>query len=155
MKNLMVVALVLISAPAFADGFVCQTRNSDLNVQVYNNTDSSKGTRNAAVLVLSDPEATAGNKTIARFTDVAGTLTSANSSFVADVDLRFKDQSKKSALVAGQVQLQDLDTVKLDVAFSYTQPLKAGDNVNGELTLDSRAGEHIVLDVLCQRYLKN
>jgi hypothetical protein len=155
MKNLMVVALILISAPAFADGFVCQTRNGDLNVKAYNNTDSSKGTRNAAVLLLSDPEAATGNKTIARFTDVTGTLTNAGSSFSANVDLRFKDLSNKTALVAGQVQLQQLDTVKLDVDFSYAQPLPAGENVNGELTLNTRAGDRIVLDMLCQRYLKN
>ena len=36
MKYLMVAVLVLISAPAFADGFVCQTRNGDLNVKLYN-----------------------------------------------------------------------------------------------------------------------
>jgi hypothetical protein len=155
MKHIIVTALVLISTSAFADGFVCQTRNGDLDVKVYNNTDASRGTRAAAVLVLSDPEATAGNKTVARFTGAAGTLTNTGSSYMANVDLRFSDLNNKTALVAGRVQLQELDTVKLDVDFSYSQPLPAGESVNGELTLNTRAGDHIVMDVLCSRYLKN
>jgi hypothetical protein len=155
MKNLMVATLLLISAPAFADGFVCQTSNGDLDIKVYNNTDASQGTRTGAILVLSNPEESQGDQTIARFKDAKGTLSNSASTYTANVDLRFKDQSNKDALVAGQVTLADLDTVELYVAFSYAQPVAAGDTVDGELTLNTRGGDSIQFDVSCTRYLKN
>src|SRR3984957_6786176 len=107
MKTLMVVALVLGTASsAFADGFVCQAKNGSLTVKAYNNTQPSIGTRTAAVLVLSDPETNAGEQTIARFTDVKGTLSSSGATYTANIDLRFKDQKNKEALVAGKIALE-------------------------------------------------
>jgi len=49
------------SAAAHADGFVCQTVAGDLNIKAYNNTDATSGTRNAAVMVLSDPSVSGGH----------------------------------------------------------------------------------------------
>ena len=156
MKKTMVVAMMIAAtSSAFADGFVCQSRNSDLNVTVYNNTSADVGTRSAAVMILSDPDAAEGAKTIARFTDTKGLLTNKGSFYQANVDLRFKDQKNKEMLIAGRVQLQTLNTVELSVEFSYAQPLPAGQMVNGELTLNTRAGDKIDLDVTCQRYLKD
>ena len=116
MKKLMIIAtMIAATSSAFADGFVCQSRNGDLNVTVYNNTDADFGTRTAAVLILSDPDAAEGAKTIARFTDTKGLLTNKGSFYQANVDLRFKDQQNKEMLIAGRVQLQSLNTVELDV----------------------------------------
>jgi hypothetical protein len=156
MKSLIVVAAVLGAASsAFADGFVCHATNGSLTVLAYNNTNPSVGTRTAAVMVLSDPEANAGEKTIARFTDVKGTLSNSGASYMANVDLRFKDQKNKEALVAGKIALEDLDRVELDVVFSYSQPVQAGETVEGTVYLFPRAGGQINVDANCERYLKN
>jgi hypothetical protein len=108
-------------------------------------------------LVLSDSEAGAGSKTIARFTDVKGTLSSSGTVYSANVDLRFKDQSNKEALVAGKVALQDVDTmtVAVDYTFNQSPALKAGETVSGNLEVNTREGETLNFGLSCQRYLKN
>jgi len=157
MNKMLIVAIAVcaVSGSAYADGFVCQARNASLTVKAYNHTHAVEGTRSGAVVVLSDPEASAGEKTIARFTDAKGTLSSHGADYVANVDLRFKDQSNKEALVAGKVQLEDLDTVELSVDFSYSQPIAAGESVDGTIILNTRDGNSISLDASCERYLKN
>lgn len=156
MKTVLIAAMVLGAASsAFADGFVCQAKNGSLTVKAYNNTQPKAGTRTAAVLVLSDPEANAGEQTIARFTDVKGTLTNTGANYNANVDLRFKDQSKKEMLVAGKLALEELDTVELAVDFNYAAPVPAGQTVDGTITLNPRQGAPLSLDANCERYLKN
>jgi hypothetical protein len=156
MKMMMIAGLAMVAAAsAHADGFSCQTANGATNIKVYDHTQASEGTRTAAVMVLSDSGADAGSKTIARFTDVKGTLSSDSSSFLANVDLRFKDQSNKTALVDGKVELQDLDTIQVTIGFAFNEPVKAGDTVQGSLIMTTREGETIKTDLSCERYLKN
>jgi hypothetical protein len=155
MKKLMVVALVLGAASsAFADGFVCQTRNGSLTIKAYNKTDASEGTRNAAVMVVSDPEIRDGNKTIARFTDAKGTLINGGASYFGKVDLRMSDTSKQGRLIGG-TKLGQLESIQLDVDFKYSAPVEAGESLDGTIYLNKRDGSQIALDVECERYLKN
>ena len=154
MKKVLVIVLALASTSAFADGFVCQTRNNSLTVKAYNNTDASEGTRTAAIMVISDPEVKDGNKTIARFTETKGTVTSSSESYTANVDLRESDSNKAGRLIGG-TKLGQLDTIVLDVDFSYAQPVENGAEIDGVLHLNKRGGGEIALDVECERYLKN
>jgi len=78
---LVVAALGLIASQAKADGFVCNALDTDLTVKVYNHVNPELGTRNPAIMVVSDPSVNAGRKTIARFTDANLTLAKRSSVF--------------------------------------------------------------------------
>lgn len=150
----MIALFTLISSTvAMADGFVC-TSESGLNLKVYNHTDANAGTRTASVLVISDSSIGGGSKTIARFTDVKGTLSSSSQVYTANVDLRFTDSSRKGELIGG-TKLGQLDQIVLAVDFSYTQPMADGEQTSAQLTLVKRNGDEIVENVNCIRYLKN
>ncbi|MGE3974210.1 MAG: hypothetical protein AB7F59_06770 [Bdellovibrionales bacterium] len=146
-------ALLATASQAQADGWVCATESEDLKVQVYNQVQPELGTRTAAVMVLSDPRVSEGRKTIARFT-AGNTLSNQGASYVADVDLRRTDSSAKGELIAG-TKLGFIDSITLDVAFSYSRPVAAGTIVAGDLTILKRNGRVTQLEVACKRYLKN
>jgi hypothetical protein len=154
LSNILVLALATLSAPAFADGFTCQTNDGTVNVKIYNNTDPSVGTRVGAVMVLSDTGVGQGKKTIARFTDTNGTLASRSSVYVAKVDLRFNDSDLKGRNILG-TKLGNIDTITADIDFSYEAPAAAGEEVQGSLRIVRRSGNPIVADMTCERYLKN
>lgn len=155
MKTLLLAALALTSASAHADGFKCaDSAREGLNVTVYNHTDPSEGTRNAAVMVVSDSNIQYGNKTIARFKDASSTLANNGAYYVAKVDLRFNDSERKGELIGG-TKLGYLKQIKLDVEFSYASPVEVGTTVPGTLSLVKRDGEVININMDCQRYLKN
>jgi hypothetical protein len=152
MKMFAILALGFVtSSTALADGFVCA--NDEIVVKVYNNTDAAVGTRTAAVMVVSDPQVGAGRKTIARFTDANGLIQSNGASYTSNVDLRFGNSSRKGELIGG-TKLGELDTIQLDVDFSYSAPIAAGTHVAGLLTLNKRNGQSIELELDCKRYLK-
>lgn len=144
---------VLSSTVAMADGFVC-TSESGLNLKVYNHTNANQGTRTAAVMVISDSSVGAGNKVIARFTDVKGTLTSKSQIYTANVDLRFSDSNRKGELIGG-TKLGQLDQIELAVDFSYAEPMAHGEETKAFLTLIKRNGAELIESVSCLRYLKN
>ncbi len=143
----------LASSVAMADGFVCKSEGG-LTVKMYNNVTPSAGTRNAAVMILSDDSISYGRKTIARFTDVKGTLSNSGASYEANVDLRFNDIGRKGELVLG-TKLGELDRIYVDVAFSYADPVSALELVAGTITATKRNGEIIEQALECSRYLKN
>jgi hypothetical protein len=144
----------LVSASAFADGFRCQTENGDVRVIVYNNTHAEHGTRNGAAMVFSDPLVQYGRKTIARFSDVKGTLWNTGAHYEANVDLRFKDSSRKGEYIGG-TRLGYLDAIELNVDFNYAQPVRTGEYLSGKLLLIKRNGKQIEHNLDCIRYLKS
>jgi hypothetical protein len=152
-KVILALTVIAAATAARADGFVCQTE-SGLNVKVYNHTDASEGTRNGAMMILSDSTVGAGNKTVATFSHVKGTLASSSANYVADVDLRFSGSNRKGELLAG-TKLGEVDMIVLSVDFSYAAPVEAGVELTGELTLIKRNGQEIIEQASCQRYLKN
>lgn len=154
MKTVFTLFAVLVSANAHADGFQCEATKESLVVSVYNHTQPSEGTRNAAVMIVSDPTLQFGNKTIAKFSDVNSTLSNRGAYYVADVDLRFNDSGRKGELIGG-TKLGQLKHLKLDVDFSYGAPVDAGDSVPALLSLIKRNGDVIEIAMNCSRYLKN
>jgi hypothetical protein len=158
MKTLTILAALALTASfstaAHADGFTCQTADGSVNVKIYNNTDPSVGTRVAAIMVLSDPSISDGKKTIARFTDVNGTIESRGTTYVANVDLRFNDSSLKGRNFLG-TKLNNVDTITADIDFSYNSPVANGEEVKGSLRIARRSGAAIDAELSCVRYLKN
>lgn len=146
--------LSMVSGSAYADGFVCVNKQEALVAKVYNQTQPQLGTRNAAVMVLSDSSVNYGNKTIARFSQTNGTLTNDSSLYTANVDHRFNDSGRKGELIGG-TKIGALKFVVLDLDFSYARPVADGAFVRGELFLVKRNGQQIAIDMDCSRYLKN
>jgi hypothetical protein len=142
-----------LSGNAFADGFDCQTADGSTNVKIYNHVQAENGTRNGAIMILSNTAVSGGSKTIARFTDINGRLGSRSSVYVADVDLRFNDSNQKGKLLLG-TKLGFVNTITADLDFSYTTPVNAGEEVSGKLTIAKRDGNLIQANLVCTRYLK-
>ncbi len=153
MKALVISIALLAGTIAHADGFKCITE-SGLNIQVYNHTQAASGTRNAAIMVVSDANVGRGNKTIASFSDVKNTLSSKSATYIANVDLRVSESNRKGELIGG-TKLGYLSALVLEVNFSYVAPLAYGDKTSALLTLVKRDGQKLVEDVVCTRYLKN
>lgn len=159
MKNLnrigifLATAATLVSAQARADGFICGTDDRELEVQVYNQTDASRGTRNASVMILSDPSADDGSQVIARLDGSNADLSNNGSYYV--VQLKQAQETEASDVYVSAFQLSQIETITLDVHFSYEDPLPAGAPMDGTLTLVGTTGHQDRKPVSCVRYLKN
>jgi len=140
---------------AHADGFVCDTMNdARLRVKIYNHVDAEDGTRNPAIMILSDRTVQEGRKTIAKFTSETERLTRDGATYVADVDLRYGNSNRKGELILG-TKLGHVDTIQVDVDFTYGRPVSNGEKLLGEIVVLKRDGDKN-FDVLeCTRYLKN
>ena len=150
MKKLVFVAALLVGGTAMADVFVCQTLDGDLNFKIFNNTDPSVGTRNAAVMIISDPSVSYGNKTIATFSAEAATLSNEGTAYRGVVDLRRLSGGEN---IVG-TKLSNLKYVDVHVYFSYDRPLAVNEMVSGQLVLHKRDGTSFRERLECKRYLK-
>ncbi|MCX6119410.1 MAG: hypothetical protein NT027_17875 [Proteobacteria bacterium] len=148
----MLLAFASISATSFADGFKCQTVDESLNVKVFNQTEPSEGTRNAAIMILSNPEVSFGRKTIATF-EADGTLQNEAARYIAKVDQRFSGSNRDGELIGG-TKLGQLAKVVLKIDFSYAAPIEDGEEASATVSLFKRNGDRINLDAVCTRYLK-
>lgn len=153
MKALLISIALLSGTIAQADGFKCITE-SGLNIKVYNHTQPASGTRNAAIMVVSDANVGLGNKTIASFSDVKNTLSSKSATYTAKVDLRVLESNRKGELIGG-TKLGYLAALVLDVHFSYAAPLAHSEKTTAQLMLVKRDGQKLIEEAVCTRYLKN
>lgn len=147
------IAGLVLSQSALADGFVCENLEQGIRVKAFHKTQPELGTRNVAVMIVSDPSISVGRKTIATFQADDAVLTNQGSHYNAAVDLRFKASRRKGELI-GPTKLGELQNVKLDVAFSYAKPVVHESELAGVVTLVKRNGTEIEIDVMCSRYLK-
>ena len=152
-KLLILISVVLSASIAKADGFECQTDDGDLNIKVYNHVMPLDGTRNGAVMVVSDPAVSAGRKTVAVFTSEEGTLVNSGSKYYANVDERFNNIPKGEYLSSTRIDY--LKSIILDVEFSYTAPVAFDSVVEAWMILTRENGSQIKESVTCHRYLKN
>ncbi|MGE0633107.1 MAG: hypothetical protein AB7O96_11900 [Pseudobdellovibrionaceae bacterium] len=146
-------SLVLASTMAQAAGFECETE-AGYKVKVYEHTQPEMGTRNAAIMVLSDSSVSSGRKTIARFTDSEGNLNSRSLIYASKVDLRFNNSERAGENFMG-TKLGQIATIVLDVDFTYSAPLAHGEETTAKLIVLKRNGAQIREEVVCTRYLKN
>jgi hypothetical protein len=155
MKNIIASLIVIAaSATAQADGWVCTSDESSLNVKIYNQSQPELGTRNAAVLILSDANIGGGRKTIAKFDAAESLVAQYGSTYTGKVDLRFNNTGRKGELIGG-TKLGELALVHVLVDFSYLAPLEHGEETSAELVLVKRDGEELSETLTCARYLKN
>ena len=154
----MTTATVLNASVAKADGFNCVARSTGMNIKLFNHVDLDKGTRAAAVLVLSNPAIQSPNKTIAKFSDANQTLAAKGyGKYEAKVDLRYNDSGRAGENVGG-TKLGQLKSIILDLNFSYNTldvELAKVSNVYGIIKYVKRNGEINTESVTCARYLKN
>lgn len=153
MKAIITIVTFFMSATVLASGFKCHTTNGDLDIAVYNHTQPSEGTRNAAIMVISDPSVKAGNKTVARFTDAENTLGRTGTKYFANVDERFNNIPKGEYLSGTRIDY--LQTIILDIEFDYADVLAADEITEGWLILVRENGSQIKRKVMCSRYLKH
>jgi hypothetical protein len=151
-----VAALVGLGAGsvAHADGFECLSEQEGLSVKAYNHTDADLGTRNAAILIVSDTTVQQGRRTIATFESSDLLLSQSGATYVAKVDLRFAGSSRKGENLAS-TKLGFVDELVLTVDFSFASPVAAGTELDATLHIVKRDGEVIEVPMVCARYLKN
>ncbi|MCB0408382.1 MAG: hypothetical protein KDD34_09270 [Bdellovibrionales bacterium] len=155
MKKLMILTALILGAQfSHADGFKCLSTDGELQVQVYNHVMPEEGTRTVAVMVLSNPQVQEGRQTIAKFSAENATLSSGSMVYTAQVDLRFRESRTKGEYLAG-TRLGYVDSLNLNVDFSYSHPVKEGTLLPAVLTVTKRSGEVIEMGMVCSRYLKN
>jgi hypothetical protein len=152
---LLAAALMTLGSSAFADGFICDNAAGNLRFKVYHQTQPEMGTRKAAILIASNPALADGNKTIATFSSNNALLASQSAVYTADVDLRYKTSNNENKNIGG-AKLGDLDSIILNVNYSFSNPVPAGTSVDAELTLVRRAGSgsDVRMPMNCTRYLK-
>lgn len=158
MKSLIVKSVLAVSAlasfAAHADGFLCENLEENVRVKVFNKVNADEGTRNAAIMVLSDPSISSGKKTTARFAADNELVNNKGAVYTAEVDLRFNDDNLKGRNFAG-TKLGNVKYITLDVDFSFAQPVENGTQVDGQLIVTKRNGTaDIQIPVSCIRYLK-
>lgn len=153
MKTLLFALMITASSIASADGFVCETEGG-ITLKVYNHTHPSDGTRNVAILVVSDESLTYGYRTIARFTSANGTLSKDHNIYTANVDLRFNDSSRKGEWIAG-TKLGELSKITLNIGHHYGRHMLEGETALGQVSYRKRDGQLILDSGVCTRYLKN
>ena len=148
-------ALVMmsLSAAAQADGYKCQTVEGDLNVKIYNHTSPEAGTRNGAVMVLSNPEILKGRKTIATFSSEKGTLAQKGATYVGKVDLRVSGSDRAGEYVGG-TRLGELKHIVASIDHNILQPVAEGTVLKGTISFLKRNGGDDFQELVCVRYLK-
>lgn len=154
MKTFFATMILALSTTAFADGFKCEQAEHYINVSVFNKTDASAGTRNVAFMVFSDSSVNYGNKTIASFTSSKRKLGQNGTSYLAVVDLRVSESNRAGENILG-TKLGKIKEIYVDINHNYSQPIEAGEEADGTISVVKRNGDVTTFDVTCTRYLKN
>lgn len=139
-----------LATPAFADGFVCEAPAENINIRVFNRTDPGQGTRNVAVMVVSDPSLPFGKRTVARFEADEGRVSNVGTVYTAVMNPQPMVISKT---IAG-MRLAQIQEVLLRVDFKYRRPVEHGTIVGAVLELYNINGDQLWVDMDCARYLK-
>ncbi len=155
MKHAIIAVLAMgFSGAAMADGFKCETLDGVYSVKVMNHLQPEAGTRNAAIMIISDNTVQYGRKTIATFEDADSLLENEGSVYDAEVDLRYSNSDRGGENFLG-TKLGYIDSIRLSVDFFYDQPVPAGFALEGYLWVTKRNGDIESAEMFCTRYLKN
>jgi hypothetical protein len=146
-----VVAVFVVATSARADGFVCNAVGESLRVKVYNRTQPEEGTRNVAVMVISDPSKPVGQRTLQRFTADNDGVTNSGTRYSASLKPRLRPMMD---VQIGGVQVGQIQEVALNIDFSYRYPIGNEGLVAGTLEIYQVNGDQLWMDVDCTRYLK-
>jgi calcineurin-like phosphoesterase len=111
---------------AHADSFVCETADQSVRVKLQNHVHAAYGTREAAILVVSDLTAAPGTHTLITSTDITqnGPFWTANT----------PDGDSESKL--GELFLAQIQKVTLDIpSYNFNESNKDGETLDGVLYL--------------------
>jgi hypothetical protein len=144
----------LWSEGARAEGFRCLSERKDIAVSVFHEVQPKRGTRNVAVLVVHDPSAPRGQRTLLRFQRSVGTLENQSAFYEAEVTPAAFVETSATDEILG-VSRAALATVHLGVQFTYGMPLKKDAETRGYLVLLLKDGSEVERRMECRRYLKH
>lgn len=149
----MIAIVTTVSSAAYADGFRCEGLTFGTKIEVYNKVKASQGTRNVSVMIVSDPASLKGERTIATFNQIEGSLIQKGATYIATVGDRYRADDKKIA----DTTLRNLETIELTVNFNYTAdtPTRIGDKYAGLITYNKDDGSTTTERANCIRYKKN
>lgn len=132
MKTFAIGVVALLSVPAFASGFRCESRDG-YRVKIYNHTNAQEGTRTPAVFVLSHED--------------SGTLLVAKG---AQISKRNLSNVVQYTAKGGQ---KGLDYAIAQITFKEgRETLAEGERAYGNLIL-AKNGHRQVSRIVCERYL--
>ncbi len=143
MKQLIaMIATLTLGQFANASHFTCTTDNvsgKDM-IQVVVNHYTKEKTRTAAIMVVSKPNQES-DKTVGTFKHSDEQLFNEGAKYYANVDERYTNGKGFKSLVRGGedllgTELQSLDTIILDIDFSYDAPAAHCDLMNAYLILN-------------------
>ena len=154
MKTLFLSLILSLSTTAFADGFKCEQHENDLSIKIFNHTNATSGTRNAAIMVLSDSSVSYGRKTIASFKSSKRKLGQNGTSYLAIVDLRVSESNRSGENILG-TKLGQIKEIYVDINHKYSAPVNDGSLTDGTISIVKRNGKTLSFDITCARYLKN
>jgi len=122
---------------------------------VYQHTHhTSGGTKAAAIMILSNPSAPKGMKTIATMKSEQGLLELLNGTFSGFMDLRFNSISKKPQNFIGPYPKSEVQRVSITPDFRYSEPVPNNTKLKALFELELKNGEIIKGTIDCRRYLK-
>jgi hypothetical protein len=149
-------ATLVAGVSAHADGFLCDGLTSGTHIEIYNKLKPAEGTRNANIMVVSNPATTQGDQTIATFAKEQGILIQKGAGFYATVDSRFKTANQIRKPIAGTT-LGELETITVIVNFNYrvNTPSHIGDRYSAVATYAKEMGSDITENMVCVRYKKH
>lgn len=149
--------VLMIPASALADGFICHGDQSGIEMAIYNQVNPHLGTRNPAVLVISDPALATSNHTEARFSPELNNFRyEGHGNYVAEVhgNVFLFD----STSVAGHA-VNSLNEIRLKIVFSYDKDaialVDSIDEIPGTIEYTDLNNQVSNESASCSRYRKH
>lgn len=148
--KVVLVLMMLVVPSAFADGFVCYSKDRNLKIKMLNNVQPSQGTRTGSMMIVSDQAIARGKKTTVVFDSEEDTLTTDGTFWNGIVP----EQVKVGRNIAG-TKLGHISTFVVNVDHNYNHPVARGTEIYGHLIVTKIDGSKLSQDLICYRYLKN
>ncbi len=144
MKTLAVSLLMILAPLAYADGYVCESTQKNLHLEVQQVAVDS------ATIRVSDPRANSA-EIIAQFSNARSNLNNRAASYEAKPDFDTLQLVNDGAI--GNTRLSELARVNVAMDFSYGKPLVDGEYVPGALYLTRHDASVEFIELDCERSL--
>lgn len=145
------ILFAFFSASAHATGYVCESTNRDLVARVFEDKIQS----GQAVMILSNPRLSEGNRLIARFVKVEGFTTNDTATYQAQPSLDARPVHWDPEETVSGVPLQDVSLFRLVVEFAWGRPRLNGEYVPGKILITTVKNEIKEVLIDCYFYSKD
>ena len=150
----LLLSLLLLAPLSQASGFVCLSPGGQLRIRLFHHAHAARGTRKAAVMVLSNPQKAWGQRTIAVFSEAEGTLTQESGSFFGEMRVDSPGIANKKNKFVGDIPVENISSIELSPNFSYANPVDSGTLLSASFRMLLVEGRPISGEIACKRYLK-